>query len=67
VPKPRKVFSGSSSKPLWDAINAVKKSNRHGDPIGFTSWNVWSALYALGCRCQELEANVDRLAEERER
>lgn len=59
--KKEKVFSGERSRPLWRFINAVKKCNRKGDPVGFGQWNVWVALYTLGCRCQELEAKVDRL------
>jgi hypothetical protein len=51
---PKRIFSGNQSKDLWRAINAVK------EPDG-RAWNTWSALYTLGCRCQELEARVEKL------
>lgn len=55
--KDEAIFSGDGSEPLWDDINRVfgkrgrKKLRRQ----------VWRALYAMGCRCQELETRVEEL------
>lgn len=45
------IFSGEQSIELWAAITAVQ--SRY--PL------VWEALYSLGCRCQELEVEVEKL------
>lgn len=49
-----RVFSGKSSKQLWKDINATHDAT----PV------VWLAIYALGCKCQELEVIVRRLEKE---
>lgn len=49
--KEPRLFSGKESRQLWKDINATKDST----PL------VWWAIYALACRCQELEEVVRRL------
>jgi len=49
--RPVRVFSGPESRPFWTHINAVENEATH------------RAVYALGCKCQELEAKLDRLIE----
>ena len=46
------IFGGDDSRELWRLINAVD----HDKPE-------WDALYALGCACQRLEAQVRRAAD----
>ena len=53
------IFSGDDSRTLWKDINRVSKHNRKDEDIH-------SALYHLGCKCQELEAIVRRLVEKQE-
>lgn len=53
---PKKIFSGSHSVPMWKGVNAIKV------PGAFTPFNVWQAIYVLGCYCQELEDKLDRIA-----
>lgn len=48
----KRIFSGESSEEMWRRIN---KLNVKG------SRNLFWALYILGCKCQELEAEVARL------
>jgi hypothetical protein len=47
--KRKPIFSGPASRPFWKAIGAIKDER------------VFDAIYALGCKCQELEAEVNRL------
>lgn len=43
----KKLFSGKNSDALWKKINKVKTTN---------NFHVtWESLYALACKCQELE------------
>ena len=46
------IFSGPASVAMWDAIGEEERG------AGLTA----GALYQLGCKCQELEALVRRLA-----
>lgn len=43
------IFSGKNSVDMWNAINSAK-----------TIEDLRGALYIVGCRCQELEAIIDR-------
>lgn len=52
--KPKPIFSGDNSRELWNEINSAK-----------TISHLRAALYSLGCRCQELEAEVRKLQEQR--
>ena len=47
------IFSGKNSVTLWKDINKVGT----GDA---TFYDVWEALYHLACRCQELEAKIEK-------
>ncbi len=53
--KHKYIFSGHGSKDLWDDINTAE-----------TCGQLRLALYALAVHCQELEAVVARLVEEKE-
>ena len=46
------IFSGDSSRDMWDRINKIKDSNQG------LAWNTWDALYTVCCRIQELESIV---------
>lgn len=48
-----KIFSGKNSEKLWEKINQVKMTHPQSD---FFEDVIWEALYALGCKCQELES-----------
>jgi hypothetical protein len=52
--KKEKIFSGDNSRTLWEYINRVADG---------TIDDACEALYLMGCKCQELEAVVDRLEE----
>jgi hypothetical protein len=51
------IFSGDKSKKFWKLINRLtkKKSRKKRKRL---AWRVMIALYAMGCKCQELEALV---------
>jgi hypothetical protein len=53
------IFSGDNSKDLWKVINKVakKKSKKK------LARAACKAIYLLGCKCQELETEVERLKE----
>ena len=51
VKKPNWVFSGDNSVKLWDEINGAN-----------TVKKLRSALYYMGCKCQELETEVRKLS-----
>lgn len=51
--KPKPIFSGDNSRKMWDEINSAR-----------TIADLRAALYSLGCRCQELEAEVRKLQEQ---
>jgi len=61
IDKKDKIFSGKNSEKLWGLINQIKMTDPHGP---FFEDIVWEAIYALGCKCQELEAKVDNLNQE---
>lgn len=42
------IMSGDPSRPMWDLINLIPRRKTR------------EAVYALGCRCQELETGLDR-------
>jgi hypothetical protein len=44
--KDTSIFSGDNSKLLWKDINSIEDEKIH------------TALYHLGCKCQELEAKL---------
>ena len=44
-----KIFGGENSKDLWDLINSIRATSVH------------EALYAFGCKCQELEKIIHKL------
>lgn len=45
--KPKRMFSGNYSKPMWNDINSAKNVK-----------NLQRALYFVCCRHQELEAKI---------
>lgn len=47
------IFSGKESKKLWKAINRLGKRKKLNKAVEKT-------LYLLGCKCQELEAEMKR-------
>jgi hypothetical protein len=51
-----RLFSGPESQDLWKGIHTV--STALPEPAGS---DVFSVLYTMGCKLQELEAEVERL------
>jgi hypothetical protein len=49
-----KIFSGDYSRKMWDLINALKDEYSR-------DYKAWEAIYTLACRCQELEAKIDKI------
>jgi hypothetical protein len=54
----QRIFSGEYSEEMWKFIN------RHSRDKDTRRSDTYSALYIMGCRCQELEAIVVRQGEE---
>ena len=52
-----KIFSGKSSNMLWKEIDKVYKQKKRKKIAKVAGM----AIYSLGCRCQELEHEVDTL------
>ena len=47
--KNKKILSGDASKKMWEEINRIQYDE------------IVDALYSIACKCQELEAKVDKL------
>ena len=57
------IFSGKNSIDLWKEICEVeKKRKKKGLALA-----VFECLYSFGCRCQELETEVEKLKKEVEK
>lgn len=54
------IFSGKESKPLWNDIHKIR-GNPDGTKKQKRRWRIHIALYNLGCHCQELECEVEKL------
>ena len=50
--KQKPIFSGEDSERLWEYINETDRVHRRE--------SVHDAFYSLGCKCQELEAVVQK-------
>lgn len=52
------IFSGESSRDMWDAINSLKRFYANGTRRGSDFDQTWEALYLIGCKLQEFESFV---------
>lgn len=53
------IFSGDESKQLWKAINSISKKKKRKKIAKAAE----RAIYLLGCKCQELESQLERIDE----
>lgn len=49
------IFSGDASRPFWLELNSFKGVGN------VKKQDLWSFLYSLGCRLQELESRLNNL------